>query len=78
MNNKLKIIIIGGGFGGTYTAKYLSSLAKTGLADITLINRDNYFNKIYKIRIGTLTYIENNNENKKFIKYLYNSKKGNI
>ena len=42
------------------------------------INRDNYFNKIYKIRIGTLTYIENNNENKKFIKYLYNSKKGNI
>src|SRR3989344_1681511 len=26
------------------------------------INRDNYFNKIYKIRIGTLTYIENNNE----------------
>ncbi|HEY4478715.1 MAG TPA: NAD(P)/FAD-dependent oxidoreductase [Candidatus Paceibacterota bacterium] len=41
--NKIKIIIIGGGFGGTYTAKYLKPLARSGTAEITLISKDNYF-----------------------------------
>lgn len=38
------------------------------------INQKNYFDKIEKIRIGSLTYLENNKENKKFIKYLFNFK----
>ena len=38
------------------------------------VNQNNYFYKIYKVRIGSLTHLENNNENKKFIKYLYDVK----
>lgn len=38
-----KIVIVGGGFGGAYTARYLKRFAKTGRAEITLINRNNYF-----------------------------------
>ncbi len=58
MNNKIKIIIIGGGFGGTYTARYLSSLSQSGIADITLISRDNYFlftPLLHEVATGSLT-----------------------
>ncbi len=37
------VVIIGGGFGGTYTAKYLKPLVERDLIEITLINRTNYF-----------------------------------
>ena len=36
-----KIVIVGGGFGGVYTAKYLAKMGKK--YDILLINRNNYF-----------------------------------
>jgi len=38
------------------------------------VNQTDYFNKICKIRIGSLTYLENNNENGKFIRYLHDFK----
>ncbi len=39
-----KILILGGGFGGLYTAYYLEKLLKKkDLVQLTLINRDNYF-----------------------------------
>jgi NADH dehydrogenase len=39
-----KIVILGGGFGGVYTALYLQkSLKKTDEVEITLINKENYF-----------------------------------
>src|SRR3989344_2765209 len=38
------------------------------------ISQQNYFDKISKIRIGSLTYLENNDDNKEFIKYIYNFK----
>lgn len=40
--NKAKIVIVGGGFGGAYTARYLASLLGEK-AEITLINKSNYF-----------------------------------
>jgi NADH dehydrogenase len=40
----VKIVILGGGFGGLYTAYHLEKLVKAHDAiEITLINRDNYF-----------------------------------
>ncbi len=41
-NNKNRIVIIGGGFGGIFAAKKLSQYKKLSL-DIELINKDNYF-----------------------------------
>ena len=41
--NIQKIVILGAGFGGVYTARFLSKYAKKGLCHITLINRTNYF-----------------------------------
>jgi NADH dehydrogenase len=39
-----RIVIVGGGFGGVYTARNLGRLwRKTKGADIVLVNRDNYF-----------------------------------
>jgi NADH dehydrogenase len=39
-----RIVILGGGFGGLYTALRLEkTLARTGEADVVLINRDNFF-----------------------------------
>lgn len=38
-----KIVIVGSGFGGVYTAKHLKKLASEGKAEVTLINRTNYF-----------------------------------
>lgn len=38
-----RIVILGGGFGGLYCALELEkSLARTGLAEVTLVNRDNF------------------------------------
>jgi len=42
--NKKKIVILGGGFGGVYTASYLEKyLRKVKDYEIVLINRENYF-----------------------------------
>lgn len=41
--NKKHVIIIGGGFGGTYTAKYLKPLIEQDKIEVTIINRTNYF-----------------------------------
>ena len=44
MSNKKRIIILGGGFGGLYTALNLEkTLAKDGDIEITLVNRENFF-----------------------------------
>lgn len=44
MSDKKKIVILGGGFGGAYTAMHLESyLKKQNDFEITLINRENYF-----------------------------------
>ncbi len=40
---KAHVVIIGGGFGGIYTARYLQSLIDTDKVDVTLINKTNYF-----------------------------------
>lgn len=40
---KLRIVIIGAGFGGTVTAKNLKKIIKSGRADVTIINPGNYF-----------------------------------
>lgn len=40
--NTTKIVIVGGGFGGSYTAQYLNSMLGDS-AEITLINKSNYF-----------------------------------
>jgi NADH dehydrogenase len=37
------IVIVGAGFGGIYTARYLAKLAKSGVVEVTLIDRHNYF-----------------------------------
>jgi NADH:ubiquinone reductase (H+-translocating) len=37
------IVIIGGGFGGVYTARFLEPLVRKGLADVTIVSRNNYF-----------------------------------
>ena len=44
MTQKTKILILGGGFGGVYTALELEKrLGKESDVDITLVNRDNFF-----------------------------------
>jgi NADH dehydrogenase FAD-containing subunit len=41
---KKRILIIGGGFGGVYTAMYLQKLlAREGAVEICLVSRDNFF-----------------------------------
>ena len=43
-NGRHRIVIVGGGFGGVYTAIHLGRLwRKTRGADIVLLSRDNYF-----------------------------------
>ncbi|MDE2037806.1 MAG: NAD(P)/FAD-dependent oxidoreductase [Patescibacteria group bacterium] len=37
------IVIVGAGFGGTYTAKKLVRLVKKGAIDLTIVNKTNYF-----------------------------------
>jgi NADH dehydrogenase len=41
-SNVRKIVILGGGFGGVYTARHLASLLQPGEASVTLVNRENY------------------------------------
>jgi NADH dehydrogenase len=43
MNAPRKILILGGGFGGVYTARRLEKLLKPEEAEITLVNRENYW-----------------------------------
>ncbi len=38
-----RIVILGGGFGGVYAARYLERLLRPDEAEISLINRENYF-----------------------------------
>ena len=38
-----QIVILGGGFAGVYTARYLEKLLRAGEASVTLINRENYW-----------------------------------
>jgi NADH dehydrogenase len=38
-----RIVILGGGFAGVYTARYLEKLLRPEEADITLVNRENYW-----------------------------------
>ncbi len=40
---KAHVVIIGGGFGGIYTGRYLQPLIDEGKVDVTIINRTNYF-----------------------------------
>ena len=40
---KKQIVILGGGFGGVYTARCLEKLLPPGDADICLVNRENYW-----------------------------------
>ena len=57
MNNKIKIVIIGGGFGGVYTARNLYKLFGNK-ADITIINKLNYFlftPLLHEVATGGLT-----------------------
>ena len=42
-NTSKRIVIVGGGFGGVYTARYLEKRLPRGAAEISLINRENYF-----------------------------------
>src|SRR3954469_19521667 len=41
--NKAHVVIVGGGFGGVYTARNLQSLINEGKVEVTLINKTNYF-----------------------------------
>jgi len=41
-DNKKKVLVIGGGFGGVFAAKSLEKLGR-GLVDVELINNNNYF-----------------------------------
>lgn len=40
---KKKIVILGGGFGGVYTAIYLEKMLKKSDFEIILVNKENYF-----------------------------------
>jgi NADH dehydrogenase len=40
---KAHVVIVGGGFGGIYTARHLGPLIREGKVDVTLINKSNYF-----------------------------------
>ena len=42
-DNPKRILILGGGFGGVYTARYLEKLLKPSEASIHLVNRENYW-----------------------------------
>ena len=43
-NGRTQIVILGGGFGGIYTAMHLEKqLAHAPNVDITLVNRENFF-----------------------------------
>lgn len=41
--SRSRIVIVGAGFGGVYTARHLIPAIKKGTVDVTLISRENYF-----------------------------------
>ena len=43
MEQRIRIVIVGNGFGGVYTARHLQPLVDRGFADITIIGRANHF-----------------------------------
>jgi len=43
MPQRKQILILGGGFGGIYTARHLERLLRDGEADVQLINQENYW-----------------------------------
>ncbi|MDO8430588.1 MAG: NAD(P)/FAD-dependent oxidoreductase [Candidatus Taylorbacteria bacterium] len=56
--NKTHIVIVGGGFGGVYTAKNLYKLFNKNEVDITIINKSNYFlftPLLHEVSTGGLT-----------------------
>jgi NADH dehydrogenase len=58
MTRKPHIVIIGAGFGGVYTAKYLLR-ELDDLADVTLVSRDNYFlftPLLHEVATGSLSH----------------------
>jgi len=58
MDTKKDIVIIGGGFGGVYTALYLSKKFKNCDVNVTVINRTNYFlftPLLHEVATGGLT-----------------------
>jgi len=57
----------------TIKGKHLLTLENFNLL-CNRVNEKNHLDKIKNIRIGSLTILENNKENKNFINYLYNIK----
>ena len=41
--SKKQIVILGGGFAGVYTARTLERMLRPDEADISLVNRENYW-----------------------------------
>jgi len=41
--NRPRVVILGGGFGGVYTAMHLEKLMPPGAIDLTLVSRENHF-----------------------------------
>ncbi len=58
MKNKIKVIIVGGGFGGVYSAKNLLKYFNHDEIEITLINKGNFFlftPLLHEVATGALT-----------------------
>jgi len=58
MNTKTKVVIVGGGFGGVYTARHLDRLFRDDEIEITIINKNNYFlftPLLHEVATGGLT-----------------------
>src|SRR3989338_5814382 len=58
MNTKTKVVIVGGGFGGIYTARHLERLFEESNIEITIINKTNYFlftPLLHEVATGGLT-----------------------
>lgn len=58
MENKKKVVIVGGGFGGVYTARNLQKYFDCDSLDVTLINRANFFlftPLLHEVATGGLT-----------------------
>ena len=55
---RVNVVIIGGGFGGIYTARGLEPLIKSDIVKVTIINRTNYFlftPLLHEVATGGLT-----------------------